>query len=1501
MILKYSRTLFFFFFLFSLVVSNQFFFEERSVQEDGEERINNLTETEVLQSNSKSAEFPGYQELSNQINNTYFSNIQSHISNFSTFGGSRFTGYPGYELAANYIRDFFVDQGLENVSFPTYPLLVPIDKSTSVEVEGENFTAHTLMPNSLNPSRIPSIGVTGTLVYGGTGTYSELDGKKIEDAIVVLEFNSLDNWLKVASLGASGVIFLPTNDTNRFEAEEKTLDIPLHFPRLFIENQTTATMIKGLSIPGDQQITLYSDMEWTSIDAKNVMGILPGKSEDFIIISAYFDSTSIIPAIAPGADESCSIATLLEFIRLINENDIVPEKSIMFLALSGHNQQAAGARNFVDQYYSSLNKNKGYKLFLSFDLSSTNDKIAINPYGYLYKFQLQYTSGNRLITKLKDIAQDYLLSYTDLIESESGYSFAVESYVTNKEFKDISPITFVGDHEPFIASNVLGLSLFTSGSHRLKFNTPVDLYSHISLRDFTFLKNQVIYSLCAYTQLILDDGLNSVLTNLENKQFSLKVATNAHVGYGYIEGYVKQYDETNAWLVNVPNALVRIRSYNNRDSTFGEYSYITKSDETGYYQIRGVSSEQPDYPLEFVVEAYQFDTDGRMIKAIDLGTRGQYFKNSNTLTKRRTTVNPTVFDCGTISIFGLYHPFTQVSAAHNIDYSVLDPVTRNVYFSYGYTGSKTVSLVFLQPDIPSIIVGKYNDGLLGVYATNSDNQTLRGKGYTLGHGEFQNLGYSSFITTRDLLSITQTYVALYTRYNIYDALVETTFETASDLLITANLLKSKYQYSQSIATIIESHTWAYDSFRQARKVIQDGTATSIFFAVLLIPFAFALSALLFNFDSGIKRILATSTIYAAGFGFFYIIHPGMHLSQNIAMIIVGVVATIFVFPALLMIYQEGYDYLKSLRLKQLGSHFADTSRTSTLLIAMSTGISRMKKRKGRTVIALSGIVLITFSLTLFTSATTQVATFSKGEAQEISYDGIYIRTKDWEFPLPEELITNLEVSYEDEIQIASRWWLYPPSDKSEYPNGYVKVETPDGNNMWEGSAILGMTPLETNFHPLESILLSGRWFTSSNGSECILFNELSEKLNVAVNETVIWAGQEFLVVGILDSIEFERLRDYDNEKLTPKNNHAPAPNVHIYPDDTFILPAHTVKSFGGTLSSISIKAENQTSQEFTLYEDIARTISSTYGRNLQVRVGYNDEVTIFKRQLQSLGEGLGELGIPLVIAVLIMINTSVSTVYESKKEINTFTSLGLAPVHIAGLFLAEFLVYAVIGSVIGYLMGITSAVVLSALGIFPESLAINYSSGSIVQALGLGIGGILLSTIYPLRISAKMSVPSVRRKWELKTTYEDDGKTWNIPLPFVAATEQEAEGIIEFLREFFEIYESESVGGAFFAQNIATSETDRERKEKHLTATVNLAPFDAGLKQEVDVYSYLEEIKFHYVFEINLVRLEGILLAWESSVRRFVDSIRKQLLIWRSLPKEEKALNSEKFRKNLKK
>ncbi len=1428
-----------------------------------------------------SQESVDFEALSDQINETYFPNIYSHIENFSSFG-SRVTGYPGYEKSIDYIQDFFNSQGLENISTITYPLLVPLENETKLEITGQNITAYALVPNSVHTCKTPSTGISGSLIYGASGSYADLDGKEIEGSIVVLEFNTQDNWINVASLGAKGVIFLAPNDTNRFEAAEKSIDIPLNFPRVYISNKTTGSYVKQLSQQNNQTVTLYSNVDWVSIDAKNVMGLLPGENDDIIIISAHFDSSSVVPSMSPGADETCGIATLLELIRAMKDNDVVPQKTIMFLALSGHNQAAAGAREFVHQNFKLLNIDSGIKLFLSLDLSASNNKIGINPYGYLYKFKLQFTSVNNLENRMKDVGVGFLLNYAAEIREDTGYSFEVESFINPQTFEDIAPISFLGDQEPFVASNVIGLSLFTAETHRLRFNTPLDLPSTLQLEH---LKSQVVYSICALVQIVNEQTLDNFL-DLAHADFNLK--HKSHVGFADIEGYCKEYNETAAWLSNVPDTLIRVTSFDARSGSSGEFVYITKTNDEGYYQVRGVSSSQPDYALDFVVEAYSFSSEGNLIKAINLGSRGQFFKRSGTLTSKTITINPTVFDCGTICLFGVLHPYTQAPAADLLDYDIFDPETRTSFFSSGHVGTKSVSLVFLSPKSPSVMVGQLPDKVLAIYATNSSQETLKGTGFQVNQGEFKNLGISAFITSKDLLSMTETYVDLYSTYNIFDALVDDTSQRASTLIITANLLKDSFEYSSSIVIIQEVQTWSYDAFRQARNVIEDGTTTTIFFALLLLPFSFALSSLLFNFESGAKRIISTGLIYGITLGFFYIIHPGLHLSANIGMIIIGIIAFIFVFPALYMIYLEGYDFLKSLRIKMIGSHFADTSRTSTILIAMSTGISRMKKRKGRTVIALSGIVLITFSLTLFTSASTQVGVFSRGVEAPTPYNGVFFKTKDWAAPLSEHLLENMEIRYGNETQLSSRWWLYPPTPEQ---NGYLNVTSEKSSKSWEGEAVLGLTPEEPIFLDVnETLFAGGRWFSSSTSMECIVSDYSANEMDITVNDTVIWAGSKFTVVGIVDNATFDDLKDFDNEEITPKNNRAPSPNVHIKTNQIFILPAETAKNYGASLYSISLIADQETSKE------IAETTSSTYGRYLEIRAGYNGEVTIHKRVIQNLGQGFVELGIPLAIAILLMINTSVSTVYESKKEIATFTSLGLAPVHIAGLFLAEFLVYAVIGSVLGYLGGITSAVVLSAIGLFPESLAINYSSGSVVNALGFGILGILLSTIYPLRISAKMSVPSVKRSWELVTAPDEDGKRWSLPIPFVAATEQEAEGTIEFLREFFEIYESESVGGAFFAQDIRVKETSIGRKEKHLTATVTLAPFDMGLKQTVDLFSYLDEIKFRWVFEINLVRLEGILSAWESSVRRFVDTIRKQMLIWRNLPKEEKAAKADQFK-----
>ena len=66
----------------------------------------------------------------------------------------------------------------------------------------------------------------------------------------------------------------------------------------------------------------------------------------------------------------------------------------------------------------------------------------------------------------------------------------------------------------------------------------------------------------------------------------------------------------------------------------------------------------------------------------------------------------------------------------------------------------------------------------------------------------------------------------------------------------------------------------------------------------------------------------------------------------------------------------------------------------------------------------------------------------------------------------------------------------------------------------------------------------------------------------------------------------------------------------------------------------------------------------------------------------------GERGgwVPLLIAALIVFNTMLGSVYERTPEIATFNSVGLAPNHVAWLFVAEAAAFATLGGVGGYLV-----------------------------------------------------------------------------------------------------------------------------------------------------------------------------------------------------------------------
>ena len=93
-------------------------------------------------------------------------------------------------------------------------------------------------------------------------------------------------------------------------------------------------------------------MTWERRVGQNIRGFLeggdPSLRDELIVLTAYYDSMSIVPAMAPGADPTCGVATLMELARLFSLPEYRPGYSILFVAVDGHFQGLAGMRAFME-------------------------------------------------------------------------------------------------------------------------------------------------------------------------------------------------------------------------------------------------------------------------------------------------------------------------------------------------------------------------------------------------------------------------------------------------------------------------------------------------------------------------------------------------------------------------------------------------------------------------------------------------------------------------------------------------------------------------------------------------------------------------------------------------------------------------------------------------------------------------------------------------------------------------------------------------------------------------------------------------------------------------------------------------------------------------------------------------------------------------------------------------------------------------------------------------
>ncbi|MDE2733786.1 MAG: FtsX-like permease family protein, partial [Gemmatimonadota bacterium] len=277
------------------------------------------------------------------------------------------------------------------------------------------------------------------------------------------------------------------------------------------------------------------------------------------------------------------------------------------------------------------------------------------------------------------------------------------------------------------------------------------------------------------------------------------------------------------------------------------------------------------------------------------------------------------------------------------------------------------------------------------------------------------------------------------------------------------------------------------------------------------------------------------------------------------------------------------------------------------------------------------------------------------------------------------------------------------------------------------------------------------------------------------------------------------------------------------------------------------------------------------------------KVSIYSSLGMTSFSGISNLFIPMLIASLIVLNTMMGSVYERFREIGIYSSVGLAPGHISWLFIAESCVYSVLGVVAGYLSGQVIAKVLIEFELL-GGFTLNYSSVAAVLSCMLVMAVVMLSTIYPARKASQMAVPDVTRKWKLPPP---DGDQWDFEFPFTVSG-HEVLGLSVFLIGYFDSYSEESIG-TFYTDGAQLSREETPNGEGYIIdMNIWLAPFDLGVSQHVTVRAMPEAEHNIYAVSLQIKRLSGEDASWRRVNQRFMNVIRKQFLIWRTVDAEAK-------------
>lgn len=771
-----------------------------------------------------------------------------------------------------------------------------------------------------------------------------------------------------------------------------------------------------------------------------------------------------------------------------------------------------------------------------------------------------------------------------------------------------------------------------------------------------------------------------------------------------------------------------------------------------------------------------------------------------------------------------------------------------------------------------------------------------GAGFLIGSPG--TIPFACLQTAKDLYYLSGSRLAALAGHGIVNQTLESLYKSSGLDLDRARNSLSERRYSEFWRDVIPAWAKVDVVYREIDREQRDVLMGVIFFIALFIPFAYCMERYIFGFRSIYKQILGFLGILIASILVIRSLHPAFELTYSpmvviLAFFIVGL--SLGVSWIIFMRFEREMERGK-------GGHLSNVQHVSSrqaLGAGFAIGVSNLNRRKMRTALTCTTLVILTFTIMSFTNVKNSIRTVRTRIADEAAYRGLLIRSQ---FGLPMTFMTleDFKVRF-DPGTIWPKGWIKP---KGSSQRNIASIFANGRSLPIEGILGVGSNAPDA----MKKVLVSGGWFEKDRLNSILLPIKMCERLGMNPDEvigaSVQLLGSSFIIAGIFDDTRLEALKDLDQKPILPAYLESANENVseaeteaiqsgeQILPQSlnyryadagrTVLIAFEANIRLGGDLETIAVMTGSSPSQA-------AEDLSSWLAYPIFTGDGgawYESTSTALRYQ------GAANLLVPILIVILITLNTMISHVYERKREIATYTSVGLAPAHVGFLFIVEALSLAVISTVFGYILAQFSAHFLAGTYLFSQ-LTFNYSSLASVACMFLVFSVVFLAALYPARVATSIAMPDVNRIWRLP---DPEGDSIRMNLPFLLKAEEEF-GIMNFLQSYF-VSHVDSGHGSFTMDDtrldMGTPITgyNKETFEVCLVfeAIAWLTPFDFGIKQRVNLHCCPSEHDPGYLeIAIFLTRLSGEHSAWARANKRFVKDLRKQILLWRLLDAESKA------------